>query len=690
MQINKTKLISYLSWFLLGFFILSVFSYSLEERLITIYNSRSSSLIKDRNSNEIALKQNLNGYYSRYSDNVPENFKKLLIQKEDRYFYRHPGFNPISIAKAVWGRFGLGSRSASSTITQQLVKILLGQENERNYKNKIVEFFYTVGLEVFQSKEDILKMYANSVFFGNQTQGISEASRYYFNTSPELLSQGEIVQLIATIHSPTDNNPSRPSNEENSKIIAQNLGIDLNNISFIPYKSVKSNIADYSRLDSSFFELSDLLKDSPGSQVTIDKALTEKIRTLIDGSLIALESKNVKNAAAVVLKLPENELLTIVGSPDPTINQEGLKINMAVRPRAIGSTIKPFIYVKAFEKGLRPYTIVDDQEYKYLTANGFPLYPKNFDYKYRGEVTLHYALSNSLNVPSVKVLEYFGLEDFYSFIENDLEYKPVQDLSQYQLGIALGSLEMSLYDLCHYFTIFTNHGILKDIKLYTAKEQKKGKEIVSEQYVELINKILSDRKTGMEQFGMKSNLNLPQDNYALKTGTSRDFKDSWIIGYTPDYLVGVWVGNHDETPTDEISGQIGAGAIWSQIMSYLYNSSYDRKTKFNFDYIKEFQDVSDRSVTFGLENDNYDKIKNALLATERSLIINPHDGDNFLQTDDSQIILKAKEKVKWFVNGNLATEGDNTSFTPIKTGKLEIKALATDGYYEIVEIFVNK
>lgn len=690
MKIDKTKLVTFFSWSLLVFFVLSVVLYIFCERLVSSYNLRSSALIEDRNGNEIALKQNLSGNYSRYIENVPQNFKRLLLEKEDRHFYQHPGFNPVSIIKALLDRVGIGSRRASSTITQQLVKLLLGQENERNLKNKAIEFFYTISLEIFKSKEEILTMYVNSAYFGNQSTGLAEASRLYFNVSPDFLSTGEIIQLLATIHSPTDKNPSRPTNEKEAELVADNLGIDPKTVSFIPFQSVQTTMEGYHRMDNSFFELSALLKDIPTKKTTIDKGLTNKIRELISGSMASLESKKVKNAAVVVIKLPENELLAMIGSPDPTADTEGYKINMATEARAIGSTIKPFIYVKAFEKGLRPYTLVNDQEYKYITALGFPLYPKNFDYKYRGEVSLHYALSNSLNVPAVKTLEYFGLDDFYSFIENDLNYKPVQDLKQYQLGIALGSLEMSLYNLCHYFTIFSNHGILKDIKLSFPKEEKRGKEIVREEYIELINKILSDRKTGIEQFSMKSNLNLPQINYALKTGTSRDFRDSWVIGYTPDFLVGVWVGNHDGSPTDEVSGQLGAGAIWGRVMGYMINSEYNKKTKFNFDYIKEYSDKETGSISFGLENDNYEKIKNLLLATERNIIINPHDNDNFMTDENSQIILKANEKVKWFANGNLVAEGTEASFTPVKTGKIEIKAQASDDFYEIVDIFINK
>jgi len=555
-------------------------SYFLQKELMDNYKKQASITIRDRTGEIIHIEQNERKYWARYLDEVPSSFKKLLIEKEDKYFYYHFGFNPWSTFQALLGHLGLGPKRASSTIPQQLVKILLEKELERSPKNKIIEAFYALSLEIYQSKETILKMYTNSIYFGNQIQGLSEASRLYFDSSPNLLTNGQIVQLLSTISSPSQNNPAKPKNKETALILAQKLGIDNKEIVLTESSSIKRNMEEYFHSSPSYFELKDLINNnSNNQQVTIDKELSEKIREIVKRNIEELESKNAKNGNAVVIKLPENELLTLIGSPDPQSFEEGYQINMLLEPRPIGSTIKPFIYLKAFEKGLRPYTLVEDREYKYITAIGLPLYPKNFDYKYRGTVDLHYSLSNSLNVPAVKVLEYVGLENFYNFLEEDLEFEPIQNLSNYQLGISLGALEMNLLDLTKYFTIFPNKGVLKEIEIY--KDNKnlfQNKEIASPEYIQLINKVLNDRKTGIEQFGLKSELNLFQENYALKTGTSRDFRDSWVIGYTPDFLVGVWMGNSDNSSMDEITGQVGAGRIWSETMELLLNSEYNKKT----------------------------------------------------------------------------------------------------------------
>jgi len=674
---------------LLGLLIFLIISFFLQKQLVAIYNSQESIILKDRLNREIVILPNQKGYWAQYLNEIPPQFKELLVKKEDKLFYYHFGFNPWGLFQAGLERLGMGQRKASSTISQQLVKILLGKEFERNFKNKVIESFYTLALEIYQSKENILKMYANSVYLGNQAQGMVEASQLYFGVAPDLLTNGQILQLLAAISSPTENNPTKEKNKEIAKSLAQKLQLDNQNLTITDPGVIEGNMKKNSHLSNLSFELRDFVNNNARDyQLTIDKELTEKIREIVKRNIEELKIKNAKNGAVIVVKLPENELLTLIGSPDPESFEEGYKINMLNEPRPIGSTVKPFIYLKAFEKGLRPYTLVDDREYKYITAIGFPLYPKNFDYKYRGEVNLHYALSNSLNVPAVKVLEYVGLDDFYKFLEKDLGFKPIQSLENYQLGIALGTLEMNLIDLAKYFTIFPNNGVLKELKIYSSKILPAGKKIANSEYVQLVNKILNDRKTGIEQFGMKSELNLFQENYALKTGTSRDFKDSWVVGFTPDFLVGVWIGNADNSPTEGVSGQMGAGNIWNSVMELLLNSEYNKKTPFDFSSIAEFK--NGENMEYGLIYDDYEKCLNILKEKDISLILNPHDGDTFLLEKNTKIVLEAKENVKWFTNEEFLGEGKSQIFIPQKIGANQIKAEGFNGIRETITIYIQE
>ncbi len=659
--------------------------YILDQQLLKLYNNQESAIFFDRNNEIITILPNEKGYYNQYQQDLPKEISKLLVQKEDRLFYLHPGINPVSSFRAVLYNLGIGSRKASSTITQQLTKILLGNELKRNFKNKIIESIYALSLETFHSKKEILSMYANSIYFGNKIQGINQASQSYFNVSPDLLDKPQIVQLLASISNPLENNPTRENNIGEAKMFSKALNLNVNQDDLIDAKTIKENLSNFTFSDKLYFEISSMYQPKEkNNKLTLDKTINEKVRNIVEKKLNELAIKNADNAAVIVIKLPENELLTVIGSPDPYKEEKGFKINMTLQPRQIGSTIKPFIYLKGFEKGLRPYTLVNDREYKYITELGFPLYPKNFDYQYREIINLHYALSNSLNVPSLKVLEYVGLDQFYSFLTEDLKFKPIQDLKNYQLGIALGGLEMSLFDLCRYFTIFPNKGYLKEISMIeSAKTETK---IADEKYIQLVNKILNDRATGIEQFGFKSDLNLFQNNYALKTGTSRDYKDSWVIGFTPDFLVGVWVGNADNTSTLSVSGQLGAGKIWQETMELLLNSEYNKKRALDFNLISSFNDG--QSIQYGLPDDNIGKTKNILLDQETDLITSPHDGDVYLLEQNTKIKLEAKEEVKWFLNDKPIGSGEDTIISIAKTGQYNIEAIKEDQATEKITIFV--
>ena len=589
-----------------SFYMLTV---SYKNKLISLYNDRQSLTLRDRNEEIIRIYPNEFEHIALRQENYPEKIIDLVIKKEDRFFLFHPGVNPVSTLRAVFSYLMGNKNPSSSTITQQVSKILLANEQDRNFKNKIKELFFALALEAHTQKDEIMKMYLNSIFFGNQAEGLRTAAKLYFDAKPEKLDDYQIIQLLAIISSPSKNHPYTSRNIETSLALAENLEISVakEDLKIIDQEKTELRFSNFIKKDTSF-ELDNLKIDfqdqyQAEQSLTIDNKISKKSRAIVEDKIEKLFAANGRNAAIVIISTPQNketsELITIIGSPDPSRDAFGYQINMATHPRTIGSTIKPFIYAKGFEMNLRPYSEVVDREYKYSIGTGFSLYPKNYDYKYRGLVNLHYSLSNSLNVPTVKVLEYVGLSNFYSLLEDSLEFSPIQDLDNYQLGIALGGLEMDLLSLTYYFTIFPNEGQLNPLMI--SKQQSLGKinnnnlnlnkRIFEPDYIELVNKILSDRKTGIEQFGLASNLNLRSDNYAVKTGTSREYHDSYAIGYTPDFTVGVWVGNPEDAPMENISGQAGAGLIWQDVMNLLLNSEYNKKTAFNFKNTKNFSNA---------------------------------------------------------------------------------------------------
>ncbi|MCK4891710.1 MAG: transglycosylase domain-containing protein, partial [Candidatus Pacebacteria bacterium] len=220
---------------ILGGFLLSL---KLKNELLITYKNNQSIFVKDRNNENIFIKPNHLGYYASYSDEVPAEFKKLLIKKEDRYFYYHLGINPVSSLRAFYN-FSTGKENlASSTITQQLAKILLQNELDRNLKNKLTETIYAVSLEAHISKEEILKMYVNSIYLGNKIQGIDNASRLYFESAPALLDKEQNLQLLETLSSPSTHHPFSINNVMSSKLLGEKLNEDCKEIKPYTQKEV--------------------------------------------------------------------------------------------------------------------------------------------------------------------------------------------------------------------------------------------------------------------------------------------------------------------------------------------------------------------------------------------------------------------------------------------------------------------
>lgn len=638
------------------------------------YESLLSVVVYDRHGEPLSIAQNTKGHYVYEATTIPKEFTQLVLKKEDTYFLYHPGINPISSARAVFGFLTNGRVGGSSTITQQLAKNILGTETERTVRNKLLEVLYAVSLELFLTKEEIFLMYSNVVYMGNQVQGFATASRAYFDTPLEALTHSEQMALLATLSYPTARNPWQPENRDFAKALNARLSPEQ---TFVAPEATTR----FSFQQESFFELrtAGVVCDETCT-TTLDNQVTMRVREIVKKHVQAGWSNNVRNAAVVVIDPRNGDMIALVGSPDPTGVAHGNQINMALAPRPIGSTIKPLIYAKGFERGLRPYTIVDDREYKYPIASGFSLYPKNYDGQYRGEVTLHAALSNSLNVPSVKVLEYIGLDTFYSFLQNDLKFTPIQELDSYQYGIALGGLEMDVVTLTHYFTLFPRGGSLIPLRILQTSTDNfnlppqsaidRQVQVFKPAVVSLVHAILSDRFTGVNQFGLAGNLNLSRGEYGVKTGTSRDYHDSWVVGYTADFVVGVWLGNSENTALKQVSGSSGAGAIWHDVMEYLQTTSYNNHAPVTTTGIQRFSIA--QNDEWGMAGDVVGQHQSLLISDY--LIVSIHDGDTFELSNSLTIPIRSKKAVQVSINGVEYGEGIEIAFIPKTVGRYEVEA----------------
>lgn len=639
------------------------------------YQALESDIIFDRWGVPVRISPNERGHFQLSADYIPDQLINLIIKKEDRYFKYHPGINPVSMFRALVS--SSDRRYGGSTITQQLAKNLLGNEQNRTISNKLYESWYALGLEWRLSKKEILEMYTNTTFVGNRYQGLAMGSLAYFNTSLNNTTIEQQISLLATLSHPASRNPWQENHVDYFSFLAAHLLPEKSSVLIAPTPT-----SSFQTQSNQAFELSDIpIRCQKTIHTSLDIEIHEKIQDILNKHVQDMRDVNINQGAVVVIDPQKSELISIVGTTNPRSQRPGNQINMAIQDRPTGSTIKPFIYGKAFETEARPYSLIDDREYRYPIASGFPLYPKNYDGKYRGEVTLHESLSGSLNVPTVKVLNHIGLDTFYDFLETSMKFKSLQDFDTYEYGIALGGLEMDLLTLTHYFTALPRHGSIKP--LYLNSEQNclitlpsasinHATQIFSPAVSSLVHTILRDRDSAVTQFGLRSNLNIPHHDYGVKTGTSRDYHDSWIIGYTNDLVVGVWLGNADNTPMVKISGQQGAGLVWHDVMQYLLTTPYNTNTIIKPDSdLVQFQ--FDNSLEWGLKTDVPDIFRTILL--DEKLIHFPHNNDVYMLSDTTKIQLRSKSDVQWYVDDQYIATGLQAGWQPYTTGSFEVVAI---------------
>ena len=701
LPLNPKKLIVLLLVLLGTFVYFSTLRIS--DELKYVYKTDLSVLISDNQGKLLQTELNERGEYMTSSQGSAR-INELVVGSEDKYFYIHRGVNPVSALRALWYRYFYGGHAGGSTITQQLAKNLLHHENERTVMNKFDELIAALSLEMHTPKKEILAMYLDSAYVGDQVRGIEGGARHYFGKDAAALTDGEILELLALFQSPSFR-PGSAGNLQRAKAIGVRVGVH----EIEPYRAPPRAVTD-TRRSPAMFELASFIDCKISCALSVNKDLTEAIRNIIRDNLSSPKFESVGNAAVAVIRLGKsnepNHLLALVGSPDPYGETRGNQINMAIESRPIGSTWKPFIYSKAIERGARPYTIINDSEYRYEIGTGYAFYPKNYDGLYRGPVTLHYAISNSLNVPAVRALEFDGITDFTRFLEGPLGFIPKQSLDTYQLSIALGGLEMNPLLLAEYFSVFPRGGILAPLALVGNTpitipmwapreaniEQGGIRRIFNATTTEIMNRMLSDRLMGVEQFGLESNLNLPFEGYAVKTGTTYDYHDSWTVGYTKDIVVVAWIGNSNNKAMDLLSGARGAGKIWHDTMSLLYARGDIRAEPFDSGNLVDVD--TPEGLSFGLAGDDIAVARTIVQTAQTShkgIVLEPHDGDVLLYEKGMSVPLRAEVPLVWVDGGKTIAQGASEHWRPAGAGEYVISARTRDGtIVDTLHIHINK
>jgi len=504
-------------------------------------------------------------------EHVPQSLITATLAAEDKRFFDHGGIDSLALCRSIF--LQRCARSGASTITQQLVKISRPPRS-RNVLTKVQEMLLARQVEMRFSKAQILEMYLNRLDYGGLTRGCAAASEFYFQKPPRALSLAESALLAGLPQAPSRLNPLR--NPQAAKQRQMTVLSRLQNVG----KFTETEILQAERepwtlrsatqepLAPHVVQMALRAGNSTRLQTTIDGDLQRHVEAVLRREVAGLWTRNVRNAAAVVIDNRTGEILALAGSSDFTSPQAG-QINGALWPRSAGSTLKPFTYLLAFEKGAFPGDIIADVNARYPDSGGF-FTPANYDRTYHGPVALRDALANSYNAAAVRLLHQNGGAVALLKTLQTLEFQRLKnDAAFYGLGLTIGNAEVRLLDLTNAYACIARMGEFRPWKLLlNTPDRSATRRIFSPESCYLLADVLSDNQARTPAFGSQSALRFTF-RVGAKTGTSTDFRDNWCMLFTPQFTVGVWMGNHNGTPMRAVSGVTGAANAANAIMSYL-------------------------------------------------------------------------------------------------------------------------
>ena len=510
-------------------------------------------------------------------DSVSRSFLESIVYAEDRRFFEHEGIDFWALGGAVRDLVWKKKLRGASTITMQTASLIKGWSASgfarRTFFQKIRQFYLAWQLDSEWTKDEILEAYVNLVSFRGELQGIAAASRALFQKEPHALNREEAVVLATLVRSP---NTTRDRLERRScfQYKMEHKEWECNSVQQViaqifagPYHIKNSHdLAPHvaRRLISG--------NDATSNQwdplhTTIDRDLQEFSLQTLRAHLLRLRGKNMRDGAVIVLHNATGDVLAYVGNSEELSSARYVDAIQA--RRQAGSTLKPFLYGVAFEKKiLTPASLLRDVPLNLNVGHGI-YHPSNYDNKYRGAVSARVALASSLNVPAVRTLELVGQETFARRLR-DLGFTGMRSGSYYGPAMALGSVDISLWELANAYRALSNNGMYSEPGFLMERKTKPlRKRVFTFGSSFLLSSILSDRASRQVTFGLENILATPFWT-AVKTGTSQDMRDNWCVGYSDRYTVGVWTGNFSGEPSWNVSGVDGAAPIWAEIMGWLH------------------------------------------------------------------------------------------------------------------------
>lgn len=543
-------------------------------------------------------------------EEISPYIRQATISIEDSHFYKHEGIRILSILRATIANLkNAGFSQGGSTITQQVVKNSL-LTREKTITRKLKEIVLSLKLDAELPKDSILSIYLNENPYGGTIYGVEEASLSYFNKHSKDVTIAEAAYLAAMPQAPTYFSPYGKHRTELDK--RKNLVIEkMFELGYINEKekiSAQNEVVNFYSQETNggkalhfVFYVREYLEEKYGKDAvengglkvitTLDYSLQKDMEEVVKKGAFENEKKFKASNAALVASNPRTgEILSMVGSRDFFDTKISGQYNVTTALRQPGSSFKPIVYAAAMEQGYTPETVLFDSETQFSTAcdaYGKPFgnastsvcySPENYDGIFRGPVSLRNALAQSLNVPAVKLLYLVGINTAIKTAQA-MGLSTITDPSRYGLSLVLGGGEVTLVELVNAYGVFANNGIYsKPISVLEVddndgsileKNTPSQTSVLSENTTSLISSILSDTEAKIPAYGANSKLFFGDRPVASKTGTTNDYKDVWIIGYTPSIVVGMWAGNNDNTPIDKKVAGMVIVPVWRNAMDII-------------------------------------------------------------------------------------------------------------------------
>lgn len=575
-----------------------------------------STVIYDRNGEVLYdVYQDQNRIPVEFTE-LPKHLRDATIAIEDKDFYKHQGFDTMGYLRAVKQIIVYRNLAGGSTLTQQLVKTVL-LTSERTLPRKIKEFILAVQIEKKYSKDQILQMYLNEAPYGGTAWGVEAAAKSYFGKHARDLTLTESAFLSGLPQSPTNYSPFTSDSKayiwrteqvlrrmrEDGYINKQQEQNSIRELGLMEFSAKGTNIKAahfvmYVR-QQLIEKFGEKMVEGGGLRVTttLDYKIQEEAEKIVSEEAKKLAPYKASNAASVIINPKSGEILSMVGSKDYFNTEVDGNVNIALALRQPGSSGKPILYATALKQGYTLSSVLMDVKTDFPSGNPeHPIYtPENYDGKFHGPMQIRYALGNSINITAVKMAALAGIKNVMEmgYEMGITTWQPTdENMKNVGLSLALGGREVKMLELASAYGVFAANGVKNEALsiLKVTNSQNKtlyeyrrtdGKKVLSPQICYLISNILSDNSARTMAFGTNSLLVIPGKTVAVKTGTTDQKRDNWTFGYTPSFVVGVWVGNNDNSPMNPTitSGVTGAAPIWNRLMKLVLKGKSDEEFK---------------------------------------------------------------------------------------------------------------